>query len=350
MNDFFKNFSWKPVDVLKIAGLGLAGIIVIAVGFSLISVSFKTFAPSSWTSSVTKQGATSFGMGGMEEAIDMMAYNGESASKLSVRNVTGNIIPHMPGNGTTGDDAEEFEVTSYNALIETRRLEDTCASIVNLKAREDVIFENSNEGDEYCNYAFKVRSKSVTEILVIIEELDPKDLSENTYTIKNIVDDYTSEVDILEKKMSSIEETLANAISAYDDITKLATRTQDVESLAKIIDSKINIIERLTQEKINISARLERLNRSKAEQLDRLDYTYFNVNVSENKFIDSENLKDSWKMAVKNFVCDLNMIVQDITINLLATLFLALQYIIYFFAILIIIKYLWRVAKKIWLK
>src|SRR3989339_375383 len=179
---------------------------------------------------------------------------------------------------------------------------------LNLKPREDVIFENASEYEKNCNYSFKVKRDSVKEILSIIESLDPKELNENTYTIKRLIEDYTSELEILQKKLNSIEETLNNAINAYDDITELATKTRDVENLAKIIDRKIRIIERLTQERININSQLERLNRSKAEQLDRLEYTYFRVYVFENKFIDREDLKDSWKTAMKSFVRDINKI------------------------------------------
>jgi hypothetical protein len=267
---------------------------------------------------------------------------------LSVRNVKTASAPQMDGEVIMGDDAEEFEVTEYSAMIETRHLEETCGKISELKFREDVIFENASEYERSCNYYFKVKSTNVAEILVIIEALDPKELNESTYTIKKLIDDYTSEVDILENKMKSIEETLSNAITAYDDITKLANRVQDVESLAKIIDSKIRIIERLTQERINVNAQLERINRAKAEQLDRLEYTYFNVNILEDKFIDGQNLKDSWKIAVKSFVRDINNTAQNITVNLISLLFIILQYIIYLFIILIVAKYGWIVVKNIW--
>jgi hypothetical protein len=72
--------------------------------------------------------------------------------------------------------------------------------------------------------------------------------------------------------------------------------------------------------------------------------------VTENKFIDGQNLKDSWQTAVKTFIRDINNIIQDITVNLVTLLFLALQYLIYFFLLLIIAKYGWRLAKRIWLK
>ncbi|MCK9438785.1 hypothetical protein M0Q39_01760 [Patescibacteria group bacterium] len=349
---FPNNLNLKPANIFKIAGLALVVIIVITLAFRLIGSSFKSLTPGSNGRSVVTQDAM-FDMDDEEYAMKDMGY-GESGGSvgLSIRNViaTEPFMPPMDNTATMGDDAEDFEVTEYGANIETRHLEDTCKKVADLKSNEDVIFENANEYERSCNYNFKVKHDSVNEILAIIEELDPKELNENTYTIKRLIDDYTSEVEILEKKMASIEETLNNAVSSYDDITDLATRTQDVESLAKIIDSKIRIIERLTQEKININAQLERINRSKAEQLDRLEYTYFNVRVVENKFIDGQNLKESWKVAVKSFVRDINTVAQDITINLVSLLFLILQYIIYLFIMLIIAKYGWKFAKNVWKK
>jgi hypothetical protein len=349
---FPNNLNLKPANIFKIAGLALVVIIVITLAFRLIGSSFKSLTPGSNGRSVVTQDAV-FDMDDEEYAMKDMGYGESSGSVgLSIRNVIAPepSMPPMDNTATTGDDAEDFEVTEYGVNIETRHLEDTCKKVADLKSREDVIFENANEYERSCSYNFKVKHDSVDEILTIIEELDPKELNENTYTIKRLIDDYTSEVEILEKKMASIEETLNNAVSAYDDITDLATRTQDVESLAKIIDSKIRIIERLTQEKININAQLERINRSKAEQLDRLEYTYFNVRVVENKFIDGQNLKESWKVAVKSFVRDINTVAQDITINLVSLLFLILQYIIYLFIMLIIAKYGWKFAKNVWKK
>jgi hypothetical protein len=349
---FLNNLNLKPANIFKIAGLALVIIIVITLAFRLIGSSFKSLTPGYNSRSVVTQDA-GFNMDDEGYTIKDVDYGESSGSvDLSIRNVISPepSIPPMDNTATIGDDAEDFEVTEYGANIETRHLEDTCTKIADLKSREDIIFENANEYERSCSYNFKVKHDSVDEILAIIEELDPKELNENTYTIKRLIDDYTSEVEILEKKMASIEETLNNAVNAYDDITDLATRTQDVESLAKIIDSKIRIIERLTQEKININAQLERIKRSKAEQLDRLEYTYFNVHVIENKFIDGQNLKDSWKAAVKSFVRDINIVAQDITINLVSLLFLILQYIIYLFIVLIIAKYGWKFAKNVWKK
>ncbi len=342
-----KNFDLKPAKVLKIAGLVIIAIIIVVVAFRLVGSSIRSLSPKTSVMPAYDSGLAY--NKGYNQAVETGYDEVYREVDLSARNVTSPSI--APGAGTTsGDNAEEFEVTEYSANIETRQLDETCDKIVALKSRAEVIFENANQSERSCNYSFKVRRESVEDILAIIKTLNPKELNENTYTIKSLVEDYTDEIEILGKKMGSIEETLAKAISAYDDITALATRVQDVESLAKIIDSKINIIERLTQERINVNTQLERLAKAKAEQLDRLDYTYFRIDVVESKFIDGQKLKDSWKAALKAFVSDINGVIQDITVNLVAWLFLLAQYVIYFFILLLVAKYGWETIKRIWKK
>jgi len=330
--DILKKMDLKFSSVLKIAGIVLASLFVVFFVLGLVRTSFQTMSLDSATPSFPQYG-----------------YGGGAEEKLSLRNVVGSIaMPLIDGGVTTGDDSEEFEVTQYSTNIETRDLADTCSSITTLKGRKDVIFENANEYDRGCNYTFKVKRESVEEILLIIKDLEPKDLSENTHTIKKLIDDFTSEKEILENKLDSINDTLKKAVASYDDITSLATRVKDVESLTKIIDSKINIVERLTKEKIKVSSELERIERSKADSLDRILYTYFNINISENKFIDWEYLSDSWKDSTRSFVRDINRILQDTTITLVLFLAVVLQWSLYILIIVIFVKHGWKIIKKIW--
>lgn len=342
--NFLEKYNLKTSTILKIAGLAIVGIIVVVFVFSMIGASLKSLTGDKQASSVAFKGMPAYDSAMTESAGVSMG--------LSVRNVASapsKIMPPSPGN-TTGDNAEEFEVTEYNANIETRELDKTCAQVAGLKSKDYVIFESASEYDHGCNYVFKVKKANVAEILQVITDMDPKDLTENTFTIKALVEDFTSEIQILQKKLSSVDETLKKAVSAYDEVATLATRIQNVETLTKIINSKIDVIERLTQERININSQLEMIARAKAQQLDRLEYTYFRVNVVENKFIDGENLADSWKAAVKEFVTNTNKVIQDITVNLAAFLFVVLQYVIYLFILLIVAKYGWKLIKYIWNK
>jgi hypothetical protein len=157
-------------------------------------------------------------------------------------------------------------------------------------------------------------------------------------------------VEVLQKKRASIDATLASALNAYDEVTRLATNSQNADALAKIIDSRIGIIERLTQERININEQLDRLARAKADQLDRLDYTYFSVSVQENKYIDGESLKDSWKQTLRDFVTQVNKVIQDVTVNLILLLFFIVQWALYAAIVLVVVKYGWKFGKHIWFR
>lgn len=348
--DILKQLNLKQANVLKMVGMGLVAIIVIAFTVRLVGSSFGS------VTSALQRGRSEGGVAMAPSA----AYGGgygynadvymEDAKMGGVPTLSQRNIMPPDSQPVPGRDAENFEVTSYSATIETRELDKTCQEIADLKGLSYVIFEQANKYDRGCSYTFKVEKKSAEEILNKLQALNPKYLSQNTHTIKRVLDDFTSEEDILKKKKASIEQTLEDALKAYTDITNLATRTQDAETLARVIESKLQAIERLTQERINVNEQLDRLSRAKGEQLDRLEYTYFSVNVVENKYLDGKELKDSWKEAVRAFVRDLNQVAQDITINLIALVMLGLQYFIYFFIVLIFIKLGWKVAKSVWNK
>jgi hypothetical protein len=352
--EFLKKFDLTPSKILKIVGLALVAIVILSVSFRLIGSSIRQVVNSGAFDEANRQDFGAYESDSYYYDEVGTGYGGANSVSLSARNVNPSIspspLPPHDGQGAVGNDAEDFETTQYSASVETRNLARTCGTIIKLKSLEYVIFENANEHDRGCNYTFKVERKYTTDILNVIQDLEPKNLSESTYTIKRTIDDFTSETEILEKKLNTISDTLEDAVRAYDAITNVATNKQDAESLAKIIDSKIGVIERLTRERINISAQLDRLSRSKEDQLDRLLYTYFYIDVYENKFIDSENLKDSWKVAIKNSVRDVNRALQDMTVNMVATLFVLLQYIIYFLVLIITVKFGWRFVKYIWNK
>ncbi len=344
--DLFKKLNMEPAKFFKTIGIGLVAVIVVAFLVSLVSSSLPGFGLSGGGTSVPPMmGGVAYDTSYPESS---QSYSKGMPAMLSTRNISP-ILPPQPG-VTLGNNAEDFEVTDYNAMIETRAKEDDCAALTALKPRKYVIFESANEYRYGCSYSFKVEHAHVDEILAVIKGLNPKDLSENTYTIKRQLDDFTSESEILKSKLKSIDETMASALRAYDQVTALATRAEDAASLAKIIDSKIQIIERLTQERININEQLDRLARAKVEQMDRLEYTYFNVSVYENKFVDGQALKDSWKQTIKNFVATVNRAAQDATVNVVAFILALVPYLIYLVILLFAVKYGWRFVRHIWVK
>ncbi len=344
--DLFKKLKLNKGVIIKTAGLVIAGGVAIALIASVIKISFSSLRSPSPASYQTA-GLSAPSLGIAEKSYDSYAYE---ETGLSARNIASSQIIPPESDYTPGSDAEDYEVTEYGARIETRRLDDSCDSIEKLKPKDYVIFERADKYEHGCDYRFKVKKANVEEVLEFIKGLDPRELSENVYTIKKLVDDFTSEIDILSAKKESIDGTLEHAIESYNELSQMATQARDVASLTTILANKLQIIQQLTQEQISINAQLERLARSKAEQLDRLDYTYFNVNVYESKYIDGDHIKDTWKAAVRAFVDDLNNILQGISIGLVSLILFVIQYILYLLLAIIAAKYVWKAIKYIWKK
>jgi hypothetical protein len=349
---FLREMKWTPLNIVKAIAVGIVVLLFASFIFAFVKQSFDT--TSFGRDGVSFSVAPQMGRGGGGVSYDMAEdeyYGGEMAT-LSMRNVAG-MPATMPypgpmGGYSTGNTAEEFEVTEYSVSYETQNRDQACAQLSGLKTYTYVIFESSNDHDRGCDYRFKVEHSRVAEILSFLKKMNPKDLNENTYTIKSQVDDFTSETEVLENKRRAVDDTLAEALAAYDEITAVASANQDAESLARIIDSKIQLIERLTQQKIEINTQLDRLARAKAEQLDRLAYTYFNVSAYENKYLDKEHIADSWKESVRSTITDANAALQAATLGLIAFVLVVLQWLVYGLFLLLIAKMVWHFVQRMW--
>ena len=338
MKKFKKMFKkFDMVTALKISGVAIFGLLVLGLVVSLGGFAFRT------AFNISPSYDSGPGYGGNYKMNQEMA---SAPMSLSMRNV----IPDWDDGYIAGDMAEDFEVTEYYAHIKTSHLERTCGEIKDLKAKSYVIFEESNENDNSCNFRFKVEKDREEEILEVVRGLKPEDLNINTESIKRQIDDFTSEEEILKNRLAQVEETLEQAQEAYDEVTQLATKSQDVESLAKIINDKIVLIEKLTKERLNTKASLDRLSQMKADQLDKLKYTSFTVSVYEDLIIDPEYIKDSWKRELENLVNEFNMMLQGVSVKLLSFATKLIQVVVYLLIALLLAKYGWRFVRFVWKK
>lgn len=335
----FKNFNFKTA--LKISGAVVFGFVVLSLLVSLGGFAFRTafnISPNYYGNSKAPL-SSNYGKGystSMEQ----------TEMQLSARNVMLDIDDGY----ISGKDAEDFEITEYNARIKTSRLDKVCNEIKELKTKDYIIFERANKNENYCGYRFKVEKNRAEEVLRIIKNLKPENLDINTSSIKKRIEDFTGEEEILTKRLAQIEETLEDAQNAYNAVTQLATKARDVETLAKIINDKIVLIEKLTTERLNTKNNLDKLSQAKALQLDKLDYTFFTVSVYKNLIIDIKVIKDSWERELKNFVREFNNMLQGISIKLLLCATKLIQVAIYLLIALFVAKYGWRFVKFVWKK
>ena len=338
--NFLKNFDWSAKSIAKVLGVVLLGIVALAIGVSLISFAFRTVTN---ISQIRNDYGVSDGGYATGEAMAPSYY----AKDMAVSEI-GYMPPIAPPNFSTGNNAEKYEVKTYSGTIKTRKLDKTCEAISVLKIKKYVIFETSNKNEDACYYRFKVSKDKTDEIVKVIEGLKPETLNINVQSIKSQIEGMEDEMDILKKQLASVEETLTGAQSAYDEISKLATRQQDADTLAKIIDSKLSLIERLTTQKLDIKSQIDRYDQSKADQLDQLNYTFFDINVYKDLILDWKNIKDSWKAETKIMVTNINSVFESVTLNLVTYLVRFAQVVLYLFISVLLLKFVWMGVKRIW--
>lgn len=260
------------------------------------------------------------------------------------------IDPIMPPSPTPvpGVDAESYEVSDYYVSIETRDREDDCASLLALKGREYVIFESVSETTRGCNVMFKVKIEAVDSVLALLNELDPTDINENTYTIKREVSQYEDQISILESKQASLDKVLEDALKNFSEIEIVARRNGDVASLAQVTESKIMLIERINSSRIDVATQLEYLSRAKDETLDRMNFVHFSVNVYENEWVRGSDIKDSWVAAIQELIRDLNNFLQDLSIGFVQFALTVIKYTLYASVLYVVLRPIVGRVRRAW--
>ena len=170
----------------------------------------------------------------------------------------------------------------------------------------------------------------------------------NIQSTKKTIELYDKQLEILEKKLKSLEDSLERAQSDYDEASKMAARNQDVESLATIINDKLKMIRDYTNDIIQTKGQIDNYKQNKADQIDRLKYSFFNINVYKDLIFDWKEIKDSWKWELKELVQNFNEMLQGISVNLLTYAIRFVQVAIYFFISLFLLKFTWIATKRIW--
>lgn len=339
------------MKVLKISGVATLVVLV------LLVLSKPHFQNYEYGNTVTSDYAESFpanGYGGYEIATgadiagapSFVGVVEEAApSLMSAKRVGYSPTPPM---ATGGADAEEYEVSEYTASIETSEPEDACDVVKSLKAEATIVFLSSSETDSSCYFTFKAEKNAVGKVLTLLYDLDPEELTEHTYTIEKQIEYFITEEDVLKQKLEAIDTTLSSAQKAYAEITDVAAESKDANALARVIESRLAIIERLTQEKISVGARLQEIARAKAEQMENLDYTRFSVSITERRIIDGDALGESWKIALQSFFYSMSSAIQVLVLGVAVELVYLLRYAFYLFLLFFAVKYGVRWGKTLW--
>ena len=251
-----------------------------------------------------------------------------------------------------GDDAEEYERRNYNARYETRKFEETCTAVVNLKPLEYVVFDNSSKSESWCSYTFRVAVEHEDEIITVLKDLDPRDFDINTSTIERSIKYSDSELVMQQRRLTSTQQTLNQAEAAFNSLISQATREGDTKTLSEVINNKITTIDRLNQQLLNTQDRIDRLTKGRGEQIDQIEYAHFNVSVSKTTFFDGQSFADEWKNRVQQLFLEVNATLLALTVGLVSFVLGAIEFIVFaaltVVGVVIFAKIMWSITKRIW--
>lgn len=351
-------FDWSLLSITKVA----VALVIMSIALWLVLGVFGSVARGVFGMQSFNTGSFNLSVGSIQEALygdhEMLGYGGGMVeSRVATKGMMaadGYASSYMPTPPMAqgGDDAEEYEHRSHNVAYETRAFNKTCTAIEDLKPFDYVIFDSSNTQEDWCNYSFRVDVAHEAEVIGTLKALNPRDFSTNAYTIERSIENSESEIAMLERRLTSTNETLRQAESAFNTLIAQATNKGDTATLAEVINNKINTIDRLTQQVLSTQERLDRLTKNLDQQTDEIEYASFNVSVSRVMFVDTEAMADAWKTRVQQLVDKVNGTLLALTVGLIALALGAVQVLVYGAVVVIIAAFfariMWVVVKRIW--
>ncbi len=311
---YIKNFDWSVGSIMKVFGIGMLSLVALSVGLTilgaLLSFGQRTISminPSYGELSYSSARGMSAPSMMMQKVANYAPMGGGAMMAEESYSVAADMaMPGMPGvsqmmpmpqvNGSRN--AELYQRAGYSASYETRKFKETCTAIEDLKPLSYVLFDSANNGERYCSYSFRVEKDKTDEIVAKLKALNPKDWNVSVESVAQGIENTSDRVDILKRRLASIESTLDEAEAAFTRLSALATQNARVTDLTTIITQKLSMVERLTNEKLSLEEQIRQYSGSKDDQMEVTTYSHFSVSVSKWNAVDWQSVKDSWKYKV----------------------------------------------------
>lgn len=363
LKELIFNFDWSLKSVIRVAVASIVIVVTLAIVLGVISsVARNIFGysgindygrydnESSFVEEFVGGIGGSLGFEGVSNSKAGFATRGLAVSQDNAVSESSFLPPVFPEEG--GGDAEDYERRNYNARYETRRFEETCSAISDLKPLEYVVFNNSSKSENWCNYAFRVEVEFEDDIVAQLKDLSPRDFDINTSTIERSIEYSDSELVMQKRRLESTQETLNQAETAFNNLIARATREGDTKTLSDVINNKISTIDRLTQQLLNTQERIDRLTKGRGDQLEQIEYANFNVSVSKTTFFDGQRFSDEWKERTQKLFLKVNTTLLALTVGLITFVLGAVEFVV--FATIVVVgitifaKIMWVVIKRIW--
>ncbi|MEA3492725.1 MAG: hypothetical protein U9R27_12615 [Campylobacterota bacterium] len=244
-------------------------------------------------------------------------------------------------------DSSLFEIKHYKVTYESSETETLQKQIKTLKEKDYILFDKYSESRDKSTYTLKVKREKSGEVLEFLEKLSPKSVHLDVENIKKTIDSSINQEQLLEDKLKKLETILTDATQSYSSLLLLAKEKNNVDALTKLVDLKINTLNRLSSERNIILSQIHDIKKNKKDLFDSLNYVIFTITIKEFLYIDMQRLKDSWRYDFKALIENFNSLGQSLTTTLVSFIIKLLEFFIYFVLMLFILKVIIFIVKKV---
>ena len=140
---------------------------------------------------------------------------------------------------------------------------------------------------------------------------------------------------------------MTDATQSYSSLLLLAKEKNNIDALTKLVDLKINTLNRLSSERNTILSQIHAIKKNKEDLFDSLNYVIFTITIDEFLYVDMERLKDSWRYDLKALIGNFNSLGQSLTTTLVSFVIKLFEFFIYFVLSLFILKAIVFILKKV---
>lgn len=327
----FSLFAIAGLFVLIVIASGILSVLSSSTGLS----QDMAYAPS----------APLYGQGG---GMGMTVSNdGYSAEMAYDRKVSPSYLEPSPEPGYVPN-LEQYETARYSVSARTKQFDELCDALSTLKSNPKIHFKNLNESLNNCYATFYVNKDTAASVLGTFTAFSGVEINHGVESVTRHREQLQDQAGILKQQLASVERTLADAETQFNEIADFARQNKDAVTLSQAIREKLSNIDTLTQRKINLTSQLNNIYQQSADLAERIHVVQFDVSVTRSYPIylnqDSQKWEVAWKNLKDNYTDTLIGLTAFFGIFLLWTLRIT----IYLVVLIIVVRVIWKFVNKLW--
>ncbi|MCA9368557.1 hypothetical protein KC887_10020, partial [Candidatus Kaiserbacteria bacterium] len=257
-------------------------------------------------------------------------------------------LPPVPTPDGYTSGLETYETTSYSVSARSNQFDNLCDSLSNLKADDAIHFKSLTMSLNNCNAQFFVEEGKVDTVLAQFDSYDGVTIDRTTASVTRHKEQIESQASIVRAQLDTVEATLAEAQTAYDEIIALARSERDADALNAAIRNKLQQIDSLSNRKIALTSQLDSYAQQAADLEERLGVVEFYANFNRLTPTQVGQHERQWSQAFEQLGNQFTMTLIGLTITFGVFLLYVVQYGVYVLVLLVIARFGWKLLQRIW--